>query len=123
MSGQSLGGVFPAAAAVALTSFSVQPHLLGPASFAFIIAFIVLGFVLFYYMSRNKFFLYHTEGGSWSREANHDVEVDSICYKEIFEKSWTYFLTGYVNYATSLCVFPAITSLGKWSLIDADDAA
>ena len=44
---------------------------------------------------------------------DHDAEVDTLCYKEIFKRSWTYLIAGYVNYATTLMIFPALTSTGK----------
>lgn len=60
-------------------------------------------------MSKNKFFVHFGEGGN---HVNHDAEVDKISYLKIVKKSWPYLITGYVNYATSLSVFPAVTSLG-----------
>ncbi len=93
-------------------------------------------------MSQNDFFLFYGEGkvtavtsvgcpeaaasspndtlasgaSAGDDEVDHDAEVDSVSYKRIFGRSWTYILTGYVNFATSLCVFPAITTLGKYFL-------
>ena len=62
-----------------------------------------------YWMSQNQFFVHFGEGGN---HVNHDAEVDKISYLKIVKKSWPYLITGYVNYATSLSVFPAVTSLG-----------
>ena len=112
MTGQSLGGLIPAAVAVVLTSATVEAPILGPAAFVFVVSFIVMAHVLFYKLSKNRYFLYHTEIDD-THEANHDSEVDQICYKQIVASCWPYLVTGFVNYATSLCVFPAITSLGK----------
>ena len=120
----------------------VLPGLLGPACFVAILAFILVAFTLFYYISKNtyviqyliksscspptllkllciifRFFRYYSEG---KRSRPCEIlsveqsveEVDRISYKAIFRKSWTYLLVGYINYATTLTVFPAITSLG-----------
>ena len=111
MSGQSLGGVFPAAVAVALTSVSVEPKLLGPSAFASIVAFIVLALLAFKRVCVHPYFVDRTIEPGMNEE---DDLNGPICYKTILRSCWPYFLTGYVNYATSLCIFPAITSLGKF---------
>ena len=121
-----------------LLFFSVA-GLLGPACFVAILAFIFVAFTLFYFISKNtyvrnqgfscasnlnhicfffRFFRYYAEGKQSSPCEIPSVdqgveEVDRISYKAIFMKSWTYFLVGYINYATTLTVFPAITSLGE----------
>jgi len=116
MTGQAMGGVLPAVVAIALVTLDVQPRLLGPACFVAILAFIFVAFTLFYFISKNTFFRYYAEGkqGRPCEIPSVDQgveEVDRISYKAIFRKSWTYFLVGYINYATTLTVFPAITSL------------
>ncbi len=70
--------------------------------------------VLFARVNRNPFFLFYGEGKqSETSTVNHDDEVDHLSYVAIVQRSWIYLITGFVNYATSLCVFPAVTSLGK----------
>ena len=121
MTGQAMGGVIPALAAILLTSLDVEPRLLGPACFVVILGFILLAIGSYYVLIRNPFFLFHAEGSAIASEVevvNHDSEVDALSYKRIFGRSWSYFLTGYVNYATTLSVFPALTSLGKYLISD-----
>ena len=70
----------------------------------------------FHTIKHNKFFLYYAEGkDNHGVVEDHDAEVDTLCYKEIFKRSWTYLVAGYVNYATTLMIFPALTSTGKLS--------
>ncbi|TRY67783.1 hypothetical protein TCAL_02925 [Tigriopus californicus] len=112
MTGQSLGGVLPAIAAILLTLFDVEPRVLGPVCFCLILVSILTAMVIFFGMSNNIYFLYYGEGKvSVDQDIDHNDEVDHICYKAIFKNSWMYFVTGYINYATTLSVFPAITSL------------
>ena len=53
--------------------------------------------------------------GSGSSMSSSEVEelALKINYRTVFKSSWMYFLAGYVNYSTTLCIFPALTSLGK----------
>ena len=46
-------------------------------------------------------------------EDHHD-EVARLCYKDIFKRSWTYLVGGYLTYSSTLCIFPALTSSGKF---------
>jgi len=111
MVGQAMGGVTPAVAAIALISFEVQPPILGPACFVTILIMIALAFWCFHLIKHNQFFLYYAEGKDNHGEVeDHDAEVATLCYKEIFKRSWTYLIAGYVNYATTLMIFPALTS-------------
>jgi len=111
MIGQAMGGVAPAIAAIALISFEVQPPILGPACFGTILILLMLAIWSFHTIKHNKFFLYYAEGkDNHGVVEDHDAEVDTLCYKEIFKRSWTYLIAGYVNYATTLMIFPALTS-------------
>jgi len=111
MIGQAMGGVAPAVAAIALISFEVQPPILGPACFGTILILLMVAIWSFYSIKHNKFFLYYAEGkDNHGVVEDHDAEVDTLCYKEIFKRSWTYLVAGYVNYATTLMIFPALTS-------------
>jgi len=111
MIGQAMGGVAPAVAAIALISFEVQPPILGPACFGTILLLLMLAFWMFRLIKHNKFFLYYAEGkDNHGVVEDHDAEVDTLCYKEIFKQSWPYLVAGYVNYATTLMIFPALTS-------------
>lgn len=122
MMGQAMGGVVPALAAVALTAFEVEPRLLGPACFAAVLLLLLAAMVLFHWLKTSKFFLYYAEGkDNHGVITDHDEQVDKLCYKEIVKKSWPYLVAGYLTYATTLSIFPAITSLvqsqtkSKWT--------
>ncbi len=95
---------------------------MGPACFAAIIFSVGVAIALFHRVSQNDFFLFYGEGkgnsssvgsSSNSSSVDHDAEADSVSYARILSRSWAYVVTGYVNFATSLCVFPAITTLGE----------
>ena len=53
------------------------------------------------------------ESETSSNDEDPEIAAMKIDYKRVFSRSWMYFLTGYVNYSTTLCIFPALTSLGK----------
>ena len=65
----------------------------------------------FHWMKTNRFFLYFAEGkDNHGVVEDHDAAVDQLCYKAILAKCWTYLLAGYINYSTTLIIFPALTS-------------
>ena len=114
MMGQALGGVLPAAAAVLMISFDVEPKLLGPACFGAVDILLILAFILERWLSKNQFFLYYAEGVGnviSGDTSDHDREVDELCYKDIFRRSWMYLLGGWLVYGTTLSIFPAITTI------------
>lgn len=111
MMGQAMGGVVPSLVSIALISFEVEPCLLGPACFGAILLLLVLAMGFFHWMKTNPFFLYFAEGkDNHGVVEDHDAQVDQLCYKAILGKCWTYLLAGYINYSTTLMIFPALTS-------------
>jgi hypothetical protein len=116
MMGQSMGGVVPSIAAIAMISFDVEAKLLGPACFGAILILLLLAMALFHWMKVNKFFLYYAEGkDNHGVVEDHDAQVDQLCYRDIVKRSWTYFLSGFLVYTTTLGIFPGLTSLGEQS--------
>lgn len=111
MMGQAMGGVVPSLVSIALISFEVEPCLLGPACFGAILLLLVLAMGFFHWMKTDPFFLYFAEGkDNHGVVEDHDAQVDQLCYKAILGKCWTYLLAGYINYSTTLMIFPALTS-------------
>lgn len=116
MMGQALGGVVPSIAAIALLSFDVEAKILGPACFGAVLILLFLAFLSFQWVKVNKFFLYYAEGkDNHGVVEDHDAQVDDLCYKDIFKRSWTYLISGFLTYATTLSVFPALTNSGSKS--------
>ena len=114
MMGQALGGVLPAAATVIMITFEVEPKLLGPACFGVVDGLLILAFIFERWLSKNKFFLYYAEGIDnviTGDTTDHDREVDELCYKDIFKKSWMYLLGGWMVYGTTLSIMPALTTI------------
>ena len=71
-------------------------------------------------MKKNQFFLYYAEGkDNHGVVEDHDAEVDRLCYKDILKRSWTYLVSGYFIYSTTLMIYPAISSTGNSGPIDA----
>lgn len=70
------------------------------------------------------FYRYYGEGkaNGTGETSQSDVAIP-VNYKKIFKRSWMYFATGYINYGTTLCIFPALTSLGKCYLGGEDKTA
>jgi hypothetical protein len=124
MMGQALGGVLPAAATVLMISFDVEPKTLGPACFGAVDILLVVAFMLERWLSKNKFFLYYAEGKGnimTGDTSDHDREVDELCYRDIFKRSWIYLLGGWMIYGVTLSLMPALTTIvesvnrSKWS--------
>ena len=124
MMGQALGGVLPAAATVLMISFDVEPRFLGPACFGAVDIMLILAFVFERWLSKNKFFLYFAEGKGnviTGETSDHDREVDELCYKQIFKRSWIYLLGGWMIYGSTLSIMPALATIvesvskSKWS--------
>ena len=116
MMGQALGGVVPAVGAVLMTVVDIEPKLLGPASFGMTITLLVFAIISERWLSKNKFFLYFAEGKDnriTGDTSDHDAEVDRLCYKDIFKRSWIYFLGSFISYSTTLTIFPALATLGN----------
>ena len=114
MMGQALGGVVPAVVAIAMVAFDIEPKLLGPACFGAVDILLVIAFILERWLSRNKFFLYYAEGKDnliSGDTSDHDAEVDSLCYKDLFKMSWVYLLGGWLVYGVTLSIFPAISAI------------
>ena len=89
-------------------------NITGPACFATIVCLLFIAIWLFQIIKKNQFFLYYAEGkNNLGALEDHDAEVDTLCYKDIVKKSWTYLVAGYVNYTTTLMIFPALTSTGN----------
>lgn len=60
---------------------------LGPACFGTILLLLMLAFWMFRLIKHNKFFLYYAEGkDNHGVVEDHDAEVDTLCYKEIFKQ-------------------------------------
>ena len=60
---------------------------LGPACFGTILLLLMLAFWMFHLIKHNKFFLYYAEGkDNHGVVEDHDAEVDTLCYKEIFKQ-------------------------------------
>lgn len=133
MIGQAMGGVVPSLAAIALITFDVQPPILGnvfisffreafiiimqlgPACFGAIIVLLVIAIWTFHVMKTCKFFLFYAEGKNDYHENNLDNAADDLInvdYRTILQRSWPYLLSGLLNYATTLMIFPALTSTG-----------
>ena len=71
----------------------------------------------FVLMKRSKFFLYYAEGkDNHGQVDDPNLEVETLNYKEIVKRSWTYLLGGLVNYSATLMIFPALTSTGTFLL-------
>ena len=124
MMGQALGGVLPAAAAILMISFDVEPKFLGPACFGVVDLLLLIAFICERYLSKSKFFLYYAEGKGnviTGDTSDHDREVDQLCYKDILRKSWIYLLGGWLIYGTTLSIMPALATIvesvqkTKWS--------
>ena len=116
MMGQAFGGVVPAVTAVLMITFDVQPKLLGPAAFGAVIVLLALALFCERWLSKNKYFLYFAEGKDnhiTGDTSDHDAEVDKLCYRDLLKRSWVYLVGGSIVYATTLSIFPALTSLGN----------
>ena len=107
-----------------MISFDVEPKLLGPVCFGAVDMMLVVAFVLERWLSRNKFFLYYAEGKGniiSGDTSDHDREVDELCYKDIFKRSWVYLLGGWLIYGITLSMMPAVTTIvesvnkSRWS--------
>ena len=86
---------------------------LGPACFGATILLLALAIFTFNRVKVNRFFLYYAEGkDNHGVVEDHHAEVEQLCYKDILKRSWTYLLSGYLTYCTTLCLFPAVTSTG-----------
>ena len=99
-----------------MTSIDVVPKLLGPASLAIVLCLLVVAIFGERFLSRSKFFLYFAEGKDnrlTGDTSDHDAQVEKVCYKDVFRRSWVYFLGGWLTYGSTLSIFPALTSLGK----------
>ncbi len=48
---------------------------------------------------------------------DRETQSEKVSYREVIKRGWTYFLVGYLNYGTTLCVFPALTALGKHTAV------
>ena len=117
MIGQAMGGVAPSLAAIGMISFQVQPPILGPVCFGAILALIFAAIYSFHAMKRSKFFLYYAEGkDNHGVVEDHHSEVEHLNYKAILSQSWPYLMAGYLTYATTLMIFPAVTSTGIYYL-------
>ena len=114
MMGQALGGVVPAVSTVLMVSLDVEPKTLGPACFALVDLLLVIAFVCERWLSKNKFFLYYAEGKGnviTGDTSDHDREVDELCYRDIFKRSWIYLLGGWLIYGTTLSIMPGIANI------------
>jgi hypothetical protein len=77
---------------------------------------IVLAILLTRSLGDNEFFLYFAEGRNqyFAIDSDHEGDMDRISYMALFCKSFPYLISGYLNYAVALAVFPGVTSLGKY---------
>lgn len=87
----------------------------GPTCFSAIVLMIVVAIVLTRSLGDNAFFLYFAEGRNqyFAIDPDHEGDMDRVSYISLFCKSFPYLISGYLNYAVALAVFPGVTSLGK----------
>jgi hypothetical protein len=65
-------------------------------------------------MADSAFFLHFAEGA----HVHSVATLDKVNYGRVLRSAWSYFLTGFLVYAVNLSVYPGLTSLGKWSLVN-----
>ena len=76
---------------------------------------LIVAIALTRWLGKNKFFLYFAEGKDQFQtvEVDLDEEIDRISYLEILANSYPYLISGFLNYAITLAIFPGLTSLGN----------
>jgi len=91
----------------------------GPTCFVAIVFMLGIAIYLARSLKSNEFFLYFAEGRNqfFAIDPDHEGDMDRISYLSLFCKSFPYLLSGYLNYAVALSVFPGVTSLGRNLLI------
>ena len=109
MSGQAMGGIFPALVEVLVVAVRIQPKHIGLASFLVATAVLILALISIFSVKKNPYFLHFshrsTEGASSS---GGNGSGNSFV---VFWKIWIYCLSVFLVFATTLSVFPALTVL------------
>jgi len=106
MSGQALGGIFPALVNILVISQKVNGADVGFYCFIVAFVFVILSLALYCAVQTTDFFKHYA--GNRQDDASDHGETS---YKEVFQQSWKYQLSVFINFATSLSVFPSVTVL------------
>lgn len=117
-SGQSLGGVFAALAAIVSLRLGASPEHSAFVYFMVADVFLVLSIVCYLVLIRAVFFKYHMaprpqlsvqfEAGSSESE---EVPIQPLSYMRVLRKVWVYGAAVWMVFLVSLSLFPAITVL------------
>ncbi|XP_055640687.1 equilibrative nucleoside transporter 1 [Toxorhynchites rutilus septentrionalis] len=118
VSGQALGGIFSAAAAIIALTFGAPPT--STAFVFFIIGTLVLliSVILYIVMSKTLFFVYHTSSKSLMKSS---LEVDEMSrqllpqnsptFFGVLRKMWLLGFSEWLVFVTTLSIYPAVTIL------------
>jgi equilibrative nucleoside transporter 1/2/3 len=115
MTGQAMGGIFPALVDIIVKALDVDEKNTGVACFLTATAFLVVCVVGFALVRRTPFFQFYanalTSPSSDLRSVTPPSPVASRSIIEIVMKSWHFCLSIFIVFSTTLAVFPAITVL------------
>jgi len=119
MSGQALGGIFPSLVNILVIAIQVKEADIGFYCFIVAFVFVLLSLGLYCAVQTTPFFRYYAgTGGSNNRVEDSSQSAESqnnsvslATYGEVFKTSWRYQVSVFLNFATTLSVFPSVIVL------------
>ena len=108
MSGQAMGGIFPAVVGLIVVAANIKPKDSGFASFMTATVVLIICFFSLIWVTQNSFFKFYAE-----RDARSDEDDNSeiVSKKIIVARSWQYGLGVFIIFSTTLAIFPAVAVL------------
>jgi len=107
MSGQALGGIFPALVNILVIALKVEGADIGFYCFMVAFVFVLTSLAVYCYVQTTHFFRFYAGTSSDSGSAG----VGGSSLKAVFVSSWKYQTSVFLNFCVSLAVFPSITVL------------
>jgi len=118
MSGQALGGIFPSLVNILVIAVQVKGADIGFYCFIVAFIFVLISLAMYAAVQTRPFFRYYA--GTSAENSVEDSSaaaasntVTASTYKEIFITSWRYQVSVFLNFMTTLSVFPSIIVLIK----------
>lgn len=112
MSGQAVGGIFPALVDLFVTGLRIKPQGVGVICFIIATLVLLMCLVAFHVAYKSPFFQYYYRNNihSAAEDSNRGLSMPKKI-KLVFAHSWQYCLAIYITFTVTLSVFPAVTVL------------
>jgi len=108
--GQAIGGTIASLVSVSMLAVGGSDSNAALFSFTFAAIFLLSALILFYYVSKQEFFMFYSS--TVTKKVQNEA-VPKVNFKDIIRKTWIFNLSVFLNFFVTLGVFPSYHSLAE----------